>query len=577
MFNKFMSTKLSWLLTAVALILCACAAPEAYVRQADDAAYAIIAEKQQQGGEEPPLVPFCLESADSVEHHLRQKLLTEQMLPGANASSAKVAGVLSGQAYKLPLIEALQVAAYNSREYQLNKEQVFRAALALDLQRDNYGNSFSGFLSSMWSTQKTDGTRVSGLSSAASGGWEYNFKSGVAFATSIGFDLVQLLTANRVSARGIIADTSISIPLLRGAGQRIVTEPLQQAERDMLYALWSFARYQRSFAVQIASEYLLVLERINKVSTAYDNYQRLVSSRQRAQRLADAGRLPRIQVEQALQDELRARSSWVSAQQVSENSLDSFKIMLGLPVDAALELDSQILTKYADLDLAAKDIAVDAAPQGLLATALAQRRDLRIARGKLIDARRQIAVAEDNLRAEVTLLGSGSAGNGRSLSTADSDDGHLDLDHGLYSALLTIDLPLERTAERNALRTSLLDWQQQKRTVEGLEDTVKYQVRSAWRGWHESLALIKIQAQALEVAQRRVASTDLFLQAGRIQMRDLLEAQDALVLTHDALVAAQVQYRISAMELKRDLGTLKIDAAGAWLEDIAKYDGVVQE
>ncbi|MEA3465188.1 MAG: TolC family protein [Thermodesulfobacteriota bacterium] len=544
-----------------------CFAPAAYVQQADDAAYAIIAEKQDDSG---------VDSSFSIlrpRQRLRQRLLLDQSLIAAPEPVDDIRAE-SASPFQLSLIDALQVAAHNSRAYQSNKESVFRRALALDLERDAFRSTFSGALSSMWSSDNGSGERLSGLTQGAQGGWERQFNSGVAFATSISLDLVQLLTANRVSARGVVADVSLTVPLLRGAGREIVTEPLQQAERDVLYAMWDFERYRRSFAVQVASEYLLVLERMNQVDTAYDNYLRLKASRQRARRLADAGRLPGIQVDQALQDELRARTRWVGSRQTSVDYLDRFKLTLGLPTDALIELDRSLLIELeSKLTLTSAASAVDP-PMQMLKTALATRRDLRVVQGRVQDCQRAIRVAEDALRGDVTLFASGSDGSARSVANADADDAHLDPDRGAYSALLSIDLPFERTAERNALRNCLIDYAESKRDREELEDSIKYQVRSAWRGWQEAFEVIQIESQALKVAQRRVSSTDLFLRAGRIQMRDLLEAQDDLVLAHNSLVAAQVQYRIKAMEYKRDLGTLFIDPAGAWLEDVVEHDSV---
>jgi len=205
----------------------------------------------------------------------------------------------------------------------------------------------------------------------------------------------------------------------------------------------------------------------------------------------------------------------------------------------------------------------------LMAVALQQRRDLRVEEGRKADEKRAIRVAEDALRAELTLLASGHDGGSRSLSAAASDDASLDPDEGQYSALLNLDLPFERTAERNALRRAWLNYEAQQRSLEALEDNIKLQVRTAWRQLKEAQETIDIQSMALHVAQRRVESTNLFLRAGRIQIRDLLEAEDDLVSARNALVQAQVQYRITALELLRDLGTLTIDDQGGWLEDIS--------
>ncbi|MBF0644582.1 TolC family protein [Desulfuromonas acetoxidans] len=548
--------RLILLIICLTVLLSSCLRPDGAVKQADEAAYGIVAQKQDALQIN---YPFTLQRAES---RLRQRLL-----PNVTSTVATANVQATPTVVHLTLTEALQVAAHNSRSFQDNKEAVYRAALALDLERDAFRGTWSSVLSSEWLTDKSTGQRVSGLQHGGDLGVSRLFKSGAEFALSVGLDLVQLLTANRVSARGIVADASLSIPLLRGAGREIVTEPLQQAERNVVYALWDFERFRRSFAVDVASEYLLVLERMNRVDTAYDNYQRLVASRKRARRLADAGRITEIEVDQALQNELTARSNWVSAQQTSAARLDNFKILLGLPPDSPIELDRSVLTDLGgqqQIDLEQSDML-----NQLMAVALQQRRDLRVEEGRKADEKRAIRVAEDALRAELTLLASGHDGGSRSLSAAASDDASLDPDEGQYSALLNLDLPFERTAERNALRRAWLNYEAQQRSLEALEDNIKLQVRTAWRQLKEAQETIDIQSMALHVAQRRVESTNLFLRAGRIQIRDLLEAEDDLVSARNALVQAQVQYRITALELLRDLGTLTIDDQGGWLEDIS--------
>jgi outer membrane protein TolC len=77
---------------------------------------------------------------------------------------------------------------------------------------------------------------------------------------------------------------------------------------------------------------------------------------------------------------------------------------------------------------------------------------------------------------------------------------------------------------------------------------------------------IKIQARSVAVAQKRVDSTNLFLEAGRAQIRDVLEAQDALVQAQNALTSAVVNYRVAELSLQRDTGLLEVNAEGLWKE-----------
>lgn len=503
---------------------------------------------------------------------------------------------------KLTLNEALQIAASNSRTYQSQKETVFQTALRLDLERNSFRSIWSGVVDTSASTNLGVSTETTGIVNQDSLSVSKQFKNGSQFLGLLAVDLAKLLSGSRDSSTGISLDTSLSIPLLRGSSQFVVTEPLTQAQRDVVYSIYRFERFKRTFSVQIASDYLSVLQQMDRVDNAVENYKRVVASTRRARRLADAGRLPEIQVDQSVQDELRARNSWISAIQSFELSLDRFKISLGLPTDAQIQLDTnefRVLlssTRYAQYlnptqtnektKTPAADAPVvldppsmsDAGPMELdeadaILIALMNRLDLRATVGEIVDAQRGVAIAADNLRADITLLGSASLGESRSLSSASSDDAQLRTDRGFYSLLLGIDLPFERTSERNSYRNALIGYEQTIRQFQDAEDQVKLDVRSILRNLLEARESIKIQAESVRVAQRRVDSTDLFLQAGRAEIRDLLEAQNALNSAQNALTSAVVNYRIGELELQRDLGVLEVSSLGLWEEfDPQTYD-----
>jgi outer membrane protein TolC len=313
--------------------------------------------------------------------------------------------------------------------------------------------------------------------------------------------------------------------------------------------------------------------------------------------LADAGRLSEIQVDQAVQSELRARNSWISTQERYKNTLDAFKSTIGLPPDALIELDpndleqlrvpasklvEEILTQEdseeaqetppADApivlmppsDEGAGPLEIDESTAVRLA--LDNRLDLRTALGEVYDAQRQVVVRADALRGELTLLGSADMGASRSVSSATRDDAELRFDQGSYSALLTLDLPLERTAERNAYRNSFINLERAVRDVQTLEDQIKLSVRGELRDLLESRESLKIQARSVVVAQKRVKSTNLFLEAGRAEIRDLLEAQESLLGAQNSLTSAVINYRIAELEVQQDMGLLQVDESGLWRE-----------
>ncbi len=501
---------------------------------------------------------------------------------------------------RLSLPQALSVAARNSREYQANKESVFRAALALDLEANEFRNLLFADGESVYEHDLSGDESVRGLANSATVGWQRRLKSGTLLTAEFAVDLVRLLTQGRASALGLFADATITIPLLRGAGERIVAEPLTQAERDVAYALWGFERFKRTLAVRVASEYLDVLRQLDEVANTEENYKGLIASTRRARRLADEGRLPRIQVDQSFQDELRARDGWIGAQQSYHRKLDSLKFTLGLPTDANIDLDTEELQQLTEVAEAlpkafvGQSVQADSTSQPAAApgadapitlqppskeggpleipeaqameTALSHRLDLRKTLGEVYDAQRKVVVAADGLKMGLSLAGSAQIGGRRSLASVSGDDSQLRFDKGSYTAGLLLDLPLERTAERNAYRETFIALERAVRSVQALEDQVKREVREALRKLLQARESYHIQFQATALAKGRVKSTELFLELGRAEIRDLLEAQESLLSAQNARTAALVNYRVAELELQRDMGVLEVDHNGNWSE-----------
>jgi outer membrane protein TolC len=199
-------------------------------------------------------------------------------------------------------------------------------------------------------------------------------------------------------------------------------------------------------------------------------------------------------------------------------------------------------------------------------TGLDHRLDLRVSEGKVFDAQRAVVVKADALRAELTLLGKAQYGESRSLATVYQDDAELRTDKGIYTGLFNLDLPFERRAERNAYRNSYINLERAVRDFQKMEDDVKLSIRDCLRRMEEATEGLRIQTMAVSVAEKRVRSADMFFEAGRAELRDLLDAQEALLTAKNALTAAMVDYRMAELEFQRDTGLLTIDEKGLFQE-----------
>jgi outer membrane protein TolC len=605
---RSISTAVLLNLLCCGLLLNGCRSPKEFRQNADKVADEIIVEKQKEAlGKTEPL------SIERPSDTLRRRLLGEQGLQYSSKASlgtdelAPVAGwpdkgypltassvdanipIEPNKPVKISLLDALQIGARNSPDYQSRKEQVFQAALDLDLQRNNFRTIFSSAANGQATTNTTGPDTITNLDTSISGGLDKTFINGASVSSNIAVDLARLLTQGGSQTLGVNADTSVSVPLL-GVSRLSPAENLTLAERNVIYRMWDFERYKRTFAVNVATGYFGVLRDMDSVANALANYRSAAQSARWSRRHADAGRLSEIQMDQAVQRELSARNGWISAQEGLKSRLDSFKNTIGLPTDALIEVDANDLEQLrsratkaveeikARQERVASEVAVPAdAPVELIPVnydgagplemnevtavrlALQNRLDLRQAVAKVYDAQRQVVLRAEALGVNLSL--------GGSARFADTDaDGHLHFNGGTYAALLNLDLPIERTSERNSYRNSLISLEQATRSVQTLEDQIKLSIRDQLRTLLESRESLKIQAQSVVVAEKQVKSSNLLLEAGRIEIRDLLTAQDSLLSAQNSLTAAAVNYRTAELDIQRDLDLLRVNEQGLWQE-----------
>jgi outer membrane protein TolC len=603
------------LLVGLALLGCQ---PQQYRQQADKAAAKHIdtAQKKALGQTEP----FTI---DQPSNTLRRRLLNEQNLqmtgpasfgadrleppkrwPEKNTPKRQaltdppVPPWNKDQPVRLSLRQALMVAGNNNRSYQDQKESVFRTALDVELELDQFRNTYTGLLDSLLSTDQA-GDTTTGFEQTAEASVTRTLKQGATLSQRLVFDLAQLLSNGGDASAALFYDGSIQIPLLRGAGEHIVAEPLTQAKRNLIYDIWDLQRFRRQLVVDVVGEYLSVLQAQDRVMNAEQNYKNLVVSQRRAQALFEADQLDRVQLDQNRQQVLSARDRWIREQDNYARQLDAFKQTLGLPTDARIRLDREELDRLAasarerlagDLpqadsaameDIPAADAPVELEqpssegagpfempPRRAIGLALENRRDLQVQKGQVYDAQRNVIIAADALEAGLTLTADAQFGERRSLGSAGLSDGDFTPSDGFYSTGLLLDLPLERTAESLDYRDSYINLTQQVRDVQSLEDEIKFNLRDQLRILQQQRQSYQIQAVALEVARRQAEQTSMFLEEGRagVEIRDVLEAEADLLQARNAVTAALVEYRVAELALQRDMGVLQVTEKGLYDE-----------
>ena len=459
----------------------------------------------------------------------------------------------------ISLEKALEIAALNSREYQTQKESLYTSALSLTLQRYLFDPQFFGILSGDYDNTDMDDEQVSGSSNF---GFSWLLRTGARISVSLQTSLSEFLTGDLRRAASSVFSVSITQPLLQGAGITVL-EPLTQAERNVIYQLRTFVRFRRTFFVRILTDYYGVVREAQIVENQRLNYENLKLIQEQAEWLAKAGEQAEFQVDQIRQRVLQAENGWVVARQRYQNALDRFKITLGLRTERDLELDPEELVRLA----AEGVLEVDLPAERIQEIALGNRLDLMTQEDRVADAERKVKVAANDLLPGLDLSAS--------LNTdtdGDSNPTNFQGDRTDLGAGIELDLPLDKLSERNEYRRRLISLAKARRDYQQARDEVVRDVREARRQYTRARKSYEIQQLAVELAQSRVGSTLLLLDAGRAIPRDVLEAQDDLLSAQNDLAREIVAYKVASLQLARDMGILAVGDKGQLREAFDGYN-----
>lgn len=461
------------------------------------------------------------------------------------------------------LVECLNIAARGSRDYEARKERLYLAALDLTFERYLFNvRGTGGFGGDVART----GPGMTPAEVSGTGSLTKLLGSGAAIVGDMGLRLFKDLSTGDGVDAVLDLGLSLTMPLMRGSGKRIVEERLTQAERDVVYEVRSYERFRRTFSVDVAGRVFRILQQADRVTNEEINIQNLRVLRQRNEELADAGRLSDIQVDQALQDELRSSNRLIVEEQTYQGLLDGLKQFLGVPVEDAFEPDPIELERLA----AGVPDTVLPDEEFLAEIALRERLDYQTALDRVDDAGRKVYVAEDALRAGLALVSQAD------ITSASGQPLDFDSDDLTWSLGLDLDLPVDRLVERNNYRTSLITLQAAERDLDRLGDNIRGQLRAALRQAAATVETNEIQRGAVELAERRVESARLRLAAGRADTRDILEAQEDLLEAKNAATRSLIDHHLALLALWRDVELLRVDEAGISVAETLFEPGELQ-
>ena len=309
----------------------------------------------------------------------------------AAAGAAAYADIYASKAaaFRLRLDQAVELAIFNSREFQDRREDLYLAALPVTLQRFSF--AAQAFAAETLIRQSILGSYPGGPAE----NWQIGTSVGVnrTFATG-GTLMVRLANQIVIDLSGPSPQVSLSNlsltfvqPLLRGGGYAVTLENLTQSERTLLYAIRSYSRFRNQFYAAVAGQGGTIsglgggggggsaagytnnpygLQGLaanlgrgvgaNLTSNAVGYFNTVLSAALLANQrqnvttleqflrlfrnLNEGGAVTELQVGRVEQNLINSRITVLTSARSYLDGIDNFKLQLGVPTTVAVELDS---------------------------------------------------------------------------------------------------------------------------------------------------------------------------------------------------------------------------------------------
>jgi hypothetical protein len=217
---------------------------------------------------------------------------------------------------------------------------------------------------------------------------------------------------------------------------------------------------------------------------------------------------------------------------------------------------------------------IELSSQDAFKIALANRMDFMNGRAALVDSWRLIQLDADALQSVLNVTASGDIRTVRNNAVSFSSSTR-NLRLGLE-----FDAPFTRLLERNNYRQSLIDYQRDRRNFIRSHDSLHLGLRELLRQIEQLRMDLEIQRRAVTIAIRRVDMTRSAFYApvrppqpgqrpaqfGPTSATNLLSALSALRNTQNNFMGVWLNYYAAHMRLARELGTMKLDQDGRWID-----------
>ena len=521
------------------LALMGCRSPEEQFRAADKEVYKILDQRHQDLFGEGKQYDINTAYSNREPEEIAPDEIIKDRFGGGGITNL------------LTLPMALEMAVGNSRQYQTQRESVYLSALSLTGERHKFALRFT---SASVDLERTKSNGKPDTTSDASFTLSKAMKAGGSLTASLANDLTLYFDGSSPKVPNLTL--ALTQPLLKDAGQKMAQELLTQAERNLVYSIRSYTRYQQTFLVDLTATYLDLLRQKNKVRDDYSLYLDRIRFRQEQELRLKGELISQYELDQALRSELSAKDGYIASVASYRGSLDDFKKDLNLPLGRRIVLDDSEMDNLKQLPL---DLVPLTDRYGYQ-LAMTNRLDVLNEIDKFQDKKRKVEVAKNDLLPSLKIVAD--------YSLKDQYYRVNEFDFGDYSAKagIALDLPIDKLSERNSYRQSRINFEQQLRSLMKTLDDLRDEVRTNLRTMDLNQRSYILQQKQLIVSRRELEKAQLDLLAGQrnVTPRDILEAQTAVNQSQSRVNSSLINFHVQRLRLLNNTGILNTAQPEWW-------------
>ena len=226
----------------------------------------------------------------------------------------------------------------------------------------------------------------------------------------------------------------------------------------------------------------------------------------------------------------------------------------------------------------------DMSMENAVATGLANRLDLMNSRAAVMDARRKVEVAANQLQATLNLVATGNV-NTKPLTAGINNPFDFRGDQSNFNLGVQFTTPIQLVNQRNTYRAALVGYQQARRNYMRTEDQVKIDVRGRIRFLDQTrrnfetlraqvrAATAQLDITAEQTAAPAPAGAPAAGAAGggggqqQAQGLQIIQAVNSVLTAQNSLIQLWVSFEAYRLDIYNYMGTLDVDREGYWTDE----------